>query len=45
MGKPHTATFKVHLAREVLREDKAINQLAAERGIHPNQLSNVSNGV
>ncbi len=39
MGKHHTATFKAHLVRELLREDKTISQLAAEHGIHPNQLS------
>ena len=39
MGKHHTATFKAHLVRELLREDKTISQLATEHGIHPNQLS------
>jgi transposase-like protein len=39
MGKHHTATFKAHLVRELLREDKTIGQLAAEHGIHPNRLS------
>jgi len=39
MGKHHTATFKAHLVRELLREDKTISQIAAAHGIHPNQLS------
>ncbi len=39
MGKHHTATFKAHLVRELLREDKTISQIATEHGIHPNQLS------
>jgi len=39
MGKHHTATFKAHLVRELLREDKTISQIATAHGIHPNQLS------
>jgi len=39
MGKHHTATFKAHLVRDLLREEKTISQLATESGIHPNQLS------
>jgi len=38
MGKHHTATFKAHLVRELLRDDKTISQIAAEHGVHPNQL-------
>ncbi len=39
MGKHHTAAFKAHLVRELLREDKTISQIATEHGIHPHQLS------
>ena len=38
MRKRHTAAFKAQLVRELLREEKSINQLAAEHGLHPNQL-------
>jgi putative transposase len=30
--------FKARLVRQILREEQSINQLAAEHGLHPNQL-------
>src|SRR6476661_6127191 len=33
-----TAEFKAKLVQQMLREEQTINQLAAEHGIHPNQL-------
>src|SRR5512145_812304 len=38
MKKRYTAEFQAKLARELLREEKSVNQLAAEYGVHPNQL-------
>ena len=37
--KQYTAAFKAQLGRELLREEKTISQLAAEHGIHTNQLT------
>ena len=37
--KTHTAAFKVQVVQQVLREDKTLAQIAAEHGIHPNQIS------
>jgi putative transposase len=37
--KHYTPTFKAQLVQELLREEKTVSQLAAEHGIHPNQLS------
>ena len=34
---PRTAAFKKKIALEALREDKTLNQLASEHGIHPLQ--------
>jgi len=39
MGKHHSPAFKARVVREALREEKTISQLAAEHGIHPNQIS------
>ncbi len=39
MRKRHTNEFKAHMVQEILREDKTIAQIAAEHGVHPNQLS------
>jgi len=39
MEKHHMATFKAHLVRELLRADTTISRIAAEHGIHPNQVS------
>ena len=36
--KQYSANFKAQMVQEILREEKSINQLAAEHGIHPNQL-------
>jgi len=35
---PRTAAFKKKVALEALREDKTLNQLASEHGIHPLQV-------
>ena len=35
----HTAAFKAQIVQQVLREDKTLAQIAAEHGIHPNQIS------
>jgi transposase len=34
----YAAKFKAQVVQEMLREEKTISQLAAEHGIHPNQL-------
>lgn len=39
MRKHYSAAFKAQLVQEVLKEDKSITQIAAENGVHPNQLS------
>jgi transposase-like protein len=36
--KTYTAAFKAEVVREILRETRSISQLAAQYGIHPNQL-------
>lgn len=36
--KRYTPTFKAQVVRELLKEEKTLAQLAAERGIHPTQL-------
>jgi transposase-like protein len=36
--KRYTPQFKAQLVQQILREEKSIAQLAAEHGIHPNQL-------
>lgn len=36
--KQYAAKFKAQVVQEILREEKSISQLAAEHGIHPNQL-------
>ena len=38
MRKRYTAAFKAHVVLELLKEEKTINQLAAEQGVHPTQL-------
>ena len=35
---PRSAAFKKKIALEALREDKTLNQLASEHGIHPLQV-------
>lgn len=36
--KRFTPQFKAQLVQQMLREEKSVAQLAAEHGIHPNQL-------
>ena len=38
MRKQYTAQQKVQLALEMLKEEKTVGQIAAEYGVHPNQL-------
>lgn len=38
MRKSYTPTFKAKLVQELLKEEKTLAQLAAEHGVHPNQL-------
>ena len=38
MRKRHSASFKAKIVQELLKEEKSVTQLAAEHGIHPNQL-------
>ena len=38
MRKHYTAQFKAQMVQEVLKEEKTLNQLATENGVHPNQL-------
>ena len=39
MRKRYSPEFKAQLVQELLKEDKTINQIAPENGIHPNQLN------
>ena len=39
MKKHYTSAFKAQIVQEVLKEDKPLSQIAAEYGVHPNQLS------
>jgi transposase len=39
MRKHHSPAFKAQLVQEILKEEKTIAQIAAENGVHPNQLS------
>lgn len=36
--KTYNPSFKAEVVREILRETRSINQIAAQHGIHPNQL-------
>ena len=38
MRKQYSATFKADAVKELLKEEKTLNQLAAELGVHPSQL-------
>lgn len=38
MKKSYSSAFKAEIVRELLKEEKSVNQLAAEHGLHPNQL-------
>ena len=37
--KHYSAAFKAQVVQQVLREDKSLAQIAAEHGVHPNQIS------
>lgn len=34
----YSPAFKAQMVRELLKEEKSVSQLAAEHGLHPNQL-------
>ena len=34
-----TAAFKARVAKELLREDRIVQQIAAKHGVHPNHVS------
>jgi|SRR5215204_4059110 len=36
--KTYSPSFKAEVVREILRETRSINQIAAQHGVHPNQL-------
>ena len=38
MRKRYTNQFKAQVVQEMLKEEKTLNQLAAEHSVHPNQL-------
>ncbi len=38
MKKSYSPAFKAQVVRELLKEEKSVNQIAAEHGLHPNQL-------
>ncbi len=38
MKKSYSPAFKAQIVRALLKEEKSISQLAAEHGLHPNQL-------
>jgi transposase-like protein len=38
MRKRYTAAFKAQVVLELLKEEKTLNQLASEHGVHPTQL-------
>jgi transposase len=38
MRKRHTAAFKAQIVRELLKEEYTQGQIAAQHGVHPNQL-------
>ena len=39
MKKRYTSDFKAEVVQELLKEEKTIAQIAAQHGVHPNQLS------
>jgi transposase len=39
MKKQHSANFKAQIIREILKEEKTLVQIAAEHGVHPQQLT------
>ena len=38
MRKRHNSEFKAKVVQELLKEEKALSQIASDHGIHPNQL-------
>ncbi len=38
MRKHYSVTFKVEAVKELMKEEKTVNQLAAELDVHPTQL-------
>jgi len=38
MRPQYTSAYKARVVQEVLREEKTVVQIAAESGVHPNQL-------
>ena len=38
MRKQYSATYKAEVVKELLKEEKTLNQVASETGIHPTQL-------
>ena len=38
MKKSYSPAFKAQIVRELLQEEKSVNQIAAQHGLHPNQL-------
>ena len=38
MRKQYSANLKAQFVLEVLKEEKALSQIASEHGVHPNQL-------
>jgi len=38
MRKRYSSAFKAQVVQELLKENKSLTQLAAEYGVHPNQL-------
>lgn len=38
MRKSYSATFKTEMVKALLKEEKTLNQLASESGVHPTQL-------
>jgi putative transposase len=39
MRKRHSPTFKAKIVAEALKEERTLSQIAAENGLHPNQIS------
>ena len=38
MRKQYTSAFKAKVVLEMLREEKSVNQIASEHGVHPSML-------
>lgn len=39
MRKRHSPAFKARIVAEALKEERTLSQIAAENGLHPNQIS------